>query len=309
MHVFNCNRVLQEQERYDENYLPSFYLSEYHKLNLNIYFQTLIARKLAQSSGMDYAIMSGGDVGPLGDDAVSQLHSLFRWASTSRKGLLVFIDEAEAFLSARSNSNSVVDGGSPNLRHALNALLYQTGTQSKCFMLVLATNRPEDLDAAILDRMDVSLHIGLPEIPQRLDLVKLYMNLHVISFASKSQHWNLFRTSNKCTVDPRCLDDSYIRDIANQLDGFSGREIAKLFIASQYAMLLAPNQILLPSILETTIQNKIQQHSQRLKYETLKYGKVELKIKNDRTHDEIPPMIEDDNSSISSRKGSTRKRK
>ena len=34
--------------------------------------------------------MSGGDVGPLGDDAVNQLHSLFKWAESSRRGLLVF---------------------------------------------------------------------------------------------------------------------------------------------------------------------------------------------------------------------------
>jgi hypothetical protein len=33
--------------------------------------KTLIARRLAQASGMDYALMSGGDVGPLGEDAVS----------------------------------------------------------------------------------------------------------------------------------------------------------------------------------------------------------------------------------------------
>eukprot|EP00596_Hydrurales_sp_CCMP1899_P002199 CAMPEP_0119044704 /NCGR_PEP_ID=MMETSP1177-20130426/33738_1 /TAXON_ID=2985 /ORGANISM="Ochromonas sp, Strain CCMP1899" /LENGTH=494 /DNA_ID=CAMNT_0007015221 /DNA_START=59 /DNA_END=1540 /DNA_ORIENTATION=- len=41
--------------------------------------KTLIARKLAECSGMDYAVMSGGDVGPLGEDAISQLHGLFRW--------------------------------------------------------------------------------------------------------------------------------------------------------------------------------------------------------------------------------------
>ncbi|CAE7772403.1 ATAD3, partial [Symbiodinium microadriaticum] len=40
--------------------------------------KTMIARKLAESSGMDYAIMSGGDVGPLGEDAVNQLHTLFK---------------------------------------------------------------------------------------------------------------------------------------------------------------------------------------------------------------------------------------
>lgn len=40
--------------------------------------KTLLARHLAECSGMDYAIMSGGDVGPLGEDAVTQLHGLFR---------------------------------------------------------------------------------------------------------------------------------------------------------------------------------------------------------------------------------------
>ena len=108
--------------------------------------KTLIARRLAECSGMDYAIMSGGDVGPLGEDAVNQLHGLFRWAARSQKGLLVFIDEAEAFLSARGKS-SLSGVEKTHIRHALNALLYQTGTQSRSFMMVLATNRPEDLDA------------------------------------------------------------------------------------------------------------------------------------------------------------------
>jgi SpoVK/Ycf46/Vps4 family AAA+-type ATPase len=42
---------------------------------------------------------------------------------------------------------------SEDTRNALNALLYQTGTASHNFMLVLATNRAEDLDDAVLDRM------------------------------------------------------------------------------------------------------------------------------------------------------------
>jgi len=108
--------------------------------------KTLIARTLAASSGMDYAVMSGGDVGPLGDDAVNQLHRLFSWAKTSQRGLMLFIDEAEAFLNARASTGG---DDSVHRRHALNALLYQTGTQSTSFMLVLATNRPEDLDTAV----------------------------------------------------------------------------------------------------------------------------------------------------------------
>lgn len=35
---------------------------------------------------MDYAIMTGGDVVPLGETAVTAIHKVFDWAQTSRKG-------------------------------------------------------------------------------------------------------------------------------------------------------------------------------------------------------------------------------
>jgi ATPase family AAA domain-containing protein 3A/B len=35
-------------------------------------------------------------------DAVTELHNIFKWAKKSSNGLLLFIDEAEAFLSSRS---------------------------------------------------------------------------------------------------------------------------------------------------------------------------------------------------------------
>jgi len=60
--------------------------------------KTLFARTLAQQSGLDYAIMSGGDVGPLGKDAVDEVNKLFSWANKSNKGLILFVDEADAFL-------------------------------------------------------------------------------------------------------------------------------------------------------------------------------------------------------------------
>jgi ATPase family AAA domain-containing protein 3A/B len=42
--------------------------------------------------------MTGGDVAPLGPQAVTKIHELFNWAAASKKGLLLFIDEADAFL-------------------------------------------------------------------------------------------------------------------------------------------------------------------------------------------------------------------
>ncbi len=44
----------------------------------------MAAKRLAKTSGLDYAIMSGGDVAPLGGQAVTQLHDMFDWAERSR---------------------------------------------------------------------------------------------------------------------------------------------------------------------------------------------------------------------------------
>ena len=55
----------------------------------------MFAKKLAMHGGMDYAVMTGGDVAPMGRDGVTAMHKVFDWAQTSRKGndrfLAIFI--------------------------------------------------------------------------------------------------------------------------------------------------------------------------------------------------------------------------
>ena len=110
--------------------------------------KTLFAKKLAEHSGLDYAIMTGGDVSPMGRDGVTAIHKgksnhfkeanfdyrtdslskfnvVFDWANGSRRGLLLFVDEADAFLRKRSSEKI-----SEDLRATLNAFLYRTGEQS-----------------------------------------------------------------------------------------------------------------------------------------------------------------------------------
>ena len=137
--------------------------------------KTMAAKRLARYSGLDYALMTGGDVAPLGADAVTRIHELFDWASTSRRGLLLFIDEADAFLAKRSGGVAASETA-PGVRAALNALLYRTGELSRDVVLVVATNRPEDLDAAVLDRMDEALEFGLPDVEARQRMVRLYFD-------------------------------------------------------------------------------------------------------------------------------------
>lgn len=142
--------------------------------------KTLFAKKLAQHSGMDYAIMTGGDVAPMGKEGVTAIHKVFDWANASRKGLLLFVDEADAFLGKRSSEKI-----SEDLRSALNAFLYRTSEQNPKFMLVLASNTPGQFDFAINDRMDKMVEFILPGLEERERLLRLYFDKFVLKPASE----------------------------------------------------------------------------------------------------------------------------
>ena len=215
--------------------------------------KTMLAKRLARHSGLDYALMTGGDVAPLGADAVTRIHELFDWASTSRRGLLLFIDEADAFLAKRtggaatgagSGTTTTADANHPGgVRSALNALLYRTGELSRDVVLVIATNRPEDLDAAVLDRMDESMEFGLPDAAARERMLRLYFDKLVVRGEDagddapatgflgalgigKGGKRGGGKTGASIAVDAD-VDDAALDKAATKMDGFSGREIAK----------------------------------------------------------------------------------
>jgi len=190
--------------------------------------KTMVAERFAEYAGLEYAIMAGGDVAPLEDQAVTELHKLFKWAHTSRRGVLLFIDEADAFLASRNKA-----GMSEHLRNALTTMLYHTGTPSKQFMLVLATNRPGDMDSAVIDRIDEAVEFPLPDMTERCKLIKQYYAEHLgkaplmASPAGKKQ-------ADTAAGKPQALPtDDVFQQVAHQLRGFSGREINKLCMALQ----------------------------------------------------------------------------
>ena len=85
------------------------------------------------------------------------------------------MDEADAFLRKRSSEKI-----SEDLRSTLNAFLYRTGEQNDKFMLVLASNTPEQLDWAINDRLDEMIEFALPGDAERERLVRLYFDKYVL---------------------------------------------------------------------------------------------------------------------------------
>jgi len=231
--------------------------------------KTMAAKRLARYSGLDYALMTGGDVAPLGASAVTKIHEMFDWASTSRKGLLLFIDEADAFLAKRGSNVAGTE-----TRAALNALLYRTGEMNRDVVMVLATNRPEDLDKAVLDRMDEALEIGLPDLNARKRMVKLYFDKLIVRGAdagddapAKSFFGGLFRRSKpERPIAVKDITDADLDKVAQATEGLSGREISKLIAAVQAAAHGSADGACTKAMLDDVTKTKLVEHAKKAKW-------------------------------------------
>ncbi|XP_053994195.1 ATPase family AAA domain-containing protein 3A homolog [Hylaeus volcanicus] len=216
--------------------------------------KTMFVKKLAEHSGMDYAIVTGGDLAPLGRDGVTAIHKVFDWAATSRKGLLLFIDEADAFLRKRSSEHI-----SEDLRAMLNAFLYRTGEQSNKFMLVLASNTPEQFDWAVNDRLDEMVEFRLPGPEERERLVRLYFDKFVLQPAiegNKRLKIAQFDYSTLCSK------------IAQMTEGMSGRELAKLGVAWQAAAYASEDGVLTEQMVIDKCMEAVKQHKQKVQWQS-----------------------------------------
>ncbi|CAH1446580.1 unnamed protein product [Lactuca virosa] len=223
--------------------------------------KTMAARELARKSGLDYALMTGGDVAPLGAQAVTKIHQLFDWAKKSNRGLLLFIDEADAFLCERNKTYM-----SEAQRSALNALLFRTGDQSKDIVLALATNRPGDLDSAVADRIDEVLEFPLPGEEERFKLLKLYLDKYIAKAgARKPGFFSKFFQKEQQKIEIKGLTDDILREAAAKTDGFSGREVAKLMASVQAAVYGSENCVLDPLLFREVVDDKVAEHQQRRK--------------------------------------------
>ncbi|KAK9228106.1 hypothetical protein WN944_021054 [Citrus x changshan-huyou] len=224
--------------------------------------KTMVAREIARKSGLDYAMMTGGDVAPLGAQAVTKIHEIFDWAKKSKKGLLLFIDEADAFLCERNSIHM-----SEAQRSALNALLFRTGDQSRDIVLVLATNRPGDLDSAITDRIDEVIEFPLPREEERFKLLKLYLKKYLCSDEgdSSSSKWGHLFKKQQQKITIKDLSDNVIQEAARKTEGFSGREIAKLMASVQAAVYARPDCVLDSQLFREVVEYKVEEHHQRIK--------------------------------------------
>jgi len=214
--------------------------------------KTMFAKSLARHSGLDYAILTGGDVAPLGKEGVSEIHKVFDWAESSRKGLVLFIDEADAFLRKRS-----VVQFSEDMRAMLNAFLYRTGEQSRKFMLIVASNQPEQFDWAINDRLDELVNFALPGQMERERILLQYFKQYIADPATSGARRQRLRLADFDWVQK-------VREISHKTEGMSGRELSKLVFGWQASAYASEDGVLTVKMIEDNTVEAMKQHARKM---------------------------------------------
>ncbi|MFH1831890.1 MAG: AAA family ATPase [bacterium] len=214
--------------------------------------KTEMAKTLAYLSGMDYAILSGADFAQFknGED-ITELHKLFDWANNSERGLILFIDEADACFRDRSTlSKEGVD--------LVNAFLSQTGTSSDKIMIILATNYEDELDAAVRSRIHKKIPFLLPEFAQRSKIIKQKLKKYISNDTRTYLNKDNDPVEASLTMD-KSIDDKYIDEIAQKIENFSGRDIDQAISEMRLRAYRSGKNILTKEIVEYVVNDKIQE--------------------------------------------------
>ncbi|TEB39975.1 ATPase [Coprinellus micaceus] len=163
--------------------------------------KTMLAKALAKESGATFiniaaSVLTNKWYGE-SNKLVAGLFSLARKTQPS----IIFIDEIDSFLRERTKGDHEVTG----MMKAEFMTLWDGLTSSSDRILVLgATNRPNDIDSAILRRMPKRFAVGLPNYDQRLKILNLMLK------------------------DTKTAPDFSTELLARQTDGLSGSDLREL---------------------------------------------------------------------------------
>jgi ATPase family AAA domain-containing protein 3A/B len=193
--------------------------------------KTMVAKKIAEDSDMDFISMSSGNLTQFikRKEHVSEFNRLFDAAEKGYKPTLVFIDEAEGMAKHRD----LLDQEHVEL---LDAYLARTGTPSKQVMVVLATNLKSHLDAAVLSRVSDQIEIDNPELEQRIAIITQKAK----ELFSPSTYQKFFSSKS-------------IQEMAKKTNGLSGRDLFYLVNALSSLEGTLPNRALTEHHVNTTI--------------------------------------------------------
>lgn len=135
--------------------------------------KTMFAKSFAKSGSFHYQFLSGASFLKYSEgNQVNMLTELLKWANSSSildsHKVVIFIDEAELLLQSRKNSSDMSN------RRLISEFLALTGSGSKNYSIIIATNLPQQLDPAIFRRFQYKVRVDIPKQDEVQKLIDLY---------------------------------------------------------------------------------------------------------------------------------------
>ncbi|XP_028314347.1 outer mitochondrial transmembrane helix translocase [Gouania willdenowi] len=164
--------------------------------------KTMIAKATAKASGCKFVNLQASTLTDMWYGESQKLTAAVFTLAVKIQPCIIFIDEIDSFLRNRSS----MDHEATAMMKAMFMSLWDgLDTCSTTQVMVMgATNRPQDVDPAILRRMPTTFHVGLPNTRQRQDILKLIL-----------EGENLSNAIN-------------LKEIAQKTDGYSGSDLREL---------------------------------------------------------------------------------
>ena len=172
--------------------------------------KTLVAQATAAEIDAQFVELSPSIIRGYPGDPEKKIEELFQNLLMAPRAV-VFLDEAEALLATRDSQTSTV------MQRITPVLLSQFAKLSrhrfKPILVIGATNMPWGIDNAFLrpGRLDKILYVGLPNQNGRIHLLRLFLE----------------KRTTDC-VDSNLYEEEHLRNLANQLEGYSGADIEQI---------------------------------------------------------------------------------
>ncbi|QRG38440.1 hypothetical protein FDK38_002850 [Candidozyma auris] len=165
--------------------------------------KTLTAKALASESGLNFLAVKGPEIfNKYVGESERTIREIFRKARAAAPSI-IFFDEIDALASSREEASTSA------AQHVLTSLLNEIDGVEELngVVIVAATNRPSEIDPALLrpGRLDRHIYVAPPDKEARLHI--------------------LHRKCQKFDIDNA---DSLFKDLAEATDGCSGAEVALL---------------------------------------------------------------------------------
>ncbi|XP_065633563.1 outer mitochondrial transmembrane helix translocase, partial [Quercus suber] len=171
--------------------------------------KTLLAKALATEAGANFISITGSTLtSKWFGDAEKLTKALFSFAS-KLSPVIIFVDEVDSLLGARGGSFE--HEATRRMRNEFMAAWDGLRSKDSQKILILgATNRPFDLDDAVIRRLPRRIYVDLPDAENRMKILRIFLSQEILE------------------------PDFSFEQLAYATEGYSGSDLKNLCIAAAY---------------------------------------------------------------------------